>query len=115
MIESDPVMFMYFTQMFEQQPGFAPPPQSGDVKIKDYHQMLRIINHILTTAPEFNTTGMVGCPPEVRPIADPDDQKAIVSACEPAPFAIASGVKAHDTFGSNRNLIPSVRCSTESL
>ena len=28
MIETDPVMFMYFTQMFEQQPSFAPPPQA---------------------------------------------------------------------------------------
>ena len=53
-IESDPVMFMYFTQMFEQQPSFAPPPHSGDIKLKNYHQMLRIMNHVLTTAPEFN-------------------------------------------------------------
>jgi phosphatidylserine decarboxylase len=189
MIESDPVMFMYFTQMFEQQPHFAPPPQSGDIKLKNYHQMLRIINHVLTTAPEFNATGQVGCPinaildfpmitqaglaafvspkvnqmlkrvlavwtqflnsaaslyvlnesptgwlcpaalkathmdeyvhdplapswgfkswndffirqfkPGVRPIADPDDPKVIVSACESAPFRIANEVKVHDTF-----------------
>ncbi|MGA2882959.1 MAG: phophatidylserine decarboxylase associated domain-containing protein [Bryobacteraceae bacterium] len=62
MIESDPVMFMYFTQMFEQQPSFSSPPHSGDVKIKNYRQMLKIIDHVLTTAPEFNTTGQVGCP-----------------------------------------------------
>ncbi len=189
MIESDPVMFMYFTQMFEQQPSFAPPPQSGDIKLKNYHQMLRTINHILTTAPEFNATSQVGCPinaildfpmitaaglaaflspqlnrmlkkvlgiwtqfldspaslyvlnetpagwlcpaalkaidmdqfihdpkapffgfkswndffirqfkPGMRPIAGPGDPKVIVSACESAPFAIASGVKARDTF-----------------
>ncbi len=189
MIESDPVMFMYFTQMFEQQPHFAPPRQSGDIKLKNYLQMLRIINHVLTTAPEFNATSQVGCPinaildfpmitqaglaafvspkvnqmfkkvlavwtqfldsaaslyvlnetptgwlcpaalkaihmneyvhdpqapffgfkswndffirrfkPGVRPIAGPDDQKVIISACESAPFAIAAGVKAHDTF-----------------
>jgi phosphatidylserine decarboxylase len=151
--------------------------------------MLKIIDHVLTTAPEFNTTGQVGCPinaildfpmitaaglaafvspkvnrmlkkvlaawtqfldsaaslyvlnetptgwlcpaalkaihmdefihdtkapffgfkswndffirqfrPGVRPIADPDDQKVIVSACESTPFAIATGVKAQDTF-----------------
>ncbi|MGA2883096.1 MAG: phosphatidylserine decarboxylase [Bryobacteraceae bacterium] len=36
--------------------------------------------------------------PGVRPIADPDDQKVIVSACESTPFAIATGVKAQDTF-----------------
>lgn len=62
MIENDPVLFMYFTLMFEQQPAFAPPPDSGDVKIANYHQMLKIMNHVLTTAPEFNETGMVGFP-----------------------------------------------------
>ncbi len=62
MIQSDPVMYMYFTQMFKQQPVFPPPPGSGDVKLKDYHQMLLVINHVLTTAPTYNTTGMVGFP-----------------------------------------------------
>ncbi|MDZ4800184.1 MAG: phosphatidylserine decarboxylase family protein [Bryobacteraceae bacterium] len=62
MIESDPVMLMYFTLMFEQQLSFAPPPDSGDVKIANYRQMLKIINHVLTTAPEFNETEMVGFP-----------------------------------------------------
>ncbi len=62
MIESDPVMYMYFTQMFKQQPRFPPPPGSGDVKLKDYHQMLVVINHVLTTAPIYNRTGMVGFP-----------------------------------------------------
>ena len=62
MIESDPAMFMYFSQMFEQQPRFPPPPGSGDVKIKDYHQMLVVMNHVITTAPTYNTTGMVGFP-----------------------------------------------------
>ncbi|HKD05727.1 MAG TPA: phosphatidylserine decarboxylase family protein [Bryobacteraceae bacterium] len=62
LIERDPVLFMYFSQMFAQQPRFAPPDRSGDVKIKDYHQMLRVINHVLTTAPEFNDTEMVGFP-----------------------------------------------------
>ena len=189
MIESDPVMFMYFTQMFEQQPAFSPPPQSGDIKLRNYRQMLKIIDHVLTTAPEFNTSDMVGCPinaildfpmitpaglaafvspkvnhilkkalavwteflssraslyvlnetptgwlcpaalkaihmdefindpnapffgfkswndffirqfkPGMRPIADPDDPKAIVSACESTPFAIATAVTAQNTF-----------------
>ena len=62
MIENDPVIFMYFTQMFEQQPRFPPPPGSGDVKIKNYQEMLVIMNHVLTTAPSYNTTGMVGFP-----------------------------------------------------
>lgn len=189
LIESDPVMYMYFTQMFQQQPAFPPPAGSGDVKIKDYRQMLIVINHVLTTAPEFNTTGMVGFPinaildfpmitpaglaafvapkvnamlkkvlavwttfldseascsvlntsgngwlspaalkainindylhdpsaphfgfkswndffirefkPGVRPVADPDNNTVIVSACESAPYAISTDVKERDTF-----------------
>ncbi|HEY6328283.1 MAG TPA: phophatidylserine decarboxylase associated domain-containing protein [Blastocatellia bacterium] len=62
LIESDPVIFMYFSLMFEQQPRFPVPRRSGDVKLKNYHQMLIVLNHIITTAPAYNTTGMVGCP-----------------------------------------------------
>ena len=62
MIEGDPVMYMYFTQMFQQQPRFPPPPGSGDFKLKDYQQMLVVLNHILTTAPEYNETELVGFP-----------------------------------------------------
>jgi phosphatidylserine decarboxylase len=62
LIETDPIINMYFTQMFQQQPKFAPPAGSGDVKIKDYQEMLLIMNHVLKTAPEYNTTGMVGFP-----------------------------------------------------
>ena len=62
MIEGSPVLTMYFTQMFTQQPRFPPPPGSGDVKLKDYRQMLVVMNHVLTRAPDFNTTGMVGFP-----------------------------------------------------
>lgn len=62
LIENDPVLYMYFTQMFEEQPAYPPPPNSGDVKLKDYRQMLVVINHVLTTAPDFNITGMVGFP-----------------------------------------------------
>ena len=189
LIENDPEMYMYFTQMFEQQPHFGPPAGSGDIKLKNYHQMLVVFNHMLTSAPEFNTTGMVGCPinaildfpmitraglaaflspkvnamlkkvlrawteyldspasrsvlntsesgwlspaalkavqmddfihdskapyfgfkswnhffirefkPGVRPIAEPDNNSVIVSACESAPFAISTHVKEHDRF-----------------
>jgi phosphatidylserine decarboxylase len=37
-----------------------------------------------------------------RPIADPDDDKAIVSACESTPFAISTDVKKHDRFWLKR-------------
>jgi phosphatidylserine decarboxylase len=189
MIENGPVMNMYFTLMFEEQAHFAPKPGSGDVKLENYEQMLAVMNHVLTTAPTFDTTGMVGCPinaildypmitpaglaafanqtvndilrkllsvwadfldsessryvlndspsgwlspvassslhldefemkpdaqfggfkswndffvrrfkPGMRPVARPDDHKAIVSACESQPYRIQTDVKEHDTF-----------------
>ena len=189
MIENDPVMNMYFTLMFEQQPRSAPKPGSGDVKLEDYEQMLVVMNHVLTTSPTFDSTAMVGCPinaildypmitptglaafadprvnemlrrllsvwaefldseascyvlddspsgwlgpvardslqlhefrvdpdaefcgfkswndffirsfkPGKRPVARPDDQKAIVNACESQPYRIQTQVNEHDTF-----------------
>ena len=62
MIEEDPIMFMHFTQMFQEQPSFAPAAGSGDIKLKNYEQMLVVLNHLLTVAPDFDTTDMVGCP-----------------------------------------------------
>ena len=63
MIETDPVLFMYFTQMFGEQSRMRPPAGSGDIKVKDcFRQMLAVINHVLTTAPTYNDTGMVGFP-----------------------------------------------------
>jgi phosphatidylserine decarboxylase len=189
MIEADPVIYMYFTQMFEEQPTMPAPVGSGDVKLKDYRQMLVVLNHVLTTAPTYDDTGMVGFPinavldfpmitpaglaafvapkvndmfrkvlavwaqfldgeesvyvlndsptgwlspaarkalsldefetdpaaphlgfrswndffirkfkPGRRPVGEPDNDKAIVSACESQPFAIKTGVKEDDTF-----------------
>lgn len=64
LIESDPELYMQFTQMFEQipdAPEFARDP-TGAPQIRDYQQMLRVLDHILTRAPEFNQTGLVGFP-----------------------------------------------------
>jgi phosphatidylserine decarboxylase len=182
-------MFMNFTLMFEQEPGFRPPRKSGDIRLRNYHQMLVVINHVLTTAPVYNRTALVGCPinaildyamitpaglsaftmekvnsmfrkvlkvwtecldspdsryvlnesptgwlnpaarkvmrldefqtrpgdpylgfaswndffirefkPGMRPVADPDNDSVIVSACESAPYSIQTHVKEHDTF-----------------
>lgn len=62
LIENDPIVFMYFDQMFKEQRAAAPPPGSGDVKIEDYEQMLDVMDYVLGTAPEYNTTEMVGFP-----------------------------------------------------
>ena len=64
LIENDPELYMYFHQMFDQIPHkvkFRKDP-TGKPLVKDYHHMLRLINHIMTKAPEFNKTGLVGFP-----------------------------------------------------
>lgn len=189
MIEGDPVMNMYFTQMFEQQRRAAPTPGSGDIKLRDYRQMLAVLNYVIETAPEYDTTALVGFPinaildypmitpaglsafatekvnrmfrkvlaawarfldspdslyvlnaspkgwlspeawaalrldefqldasapylgfkswndffirrfkPGARPVAHPDDDDVLVSACESAPYAVQTDVRAEDRF-----------------
>jgi hypothetical protein len=40
-----------------------------------------------------------------RPVASPDDDKVIVSACESTPYGISTDVKRQDRFGSRTSLI----------
>lgn len=64
LIENDPARFMLFTEMFEQipdEPQFDQDP-TGAPQIQNYQQMLSVLNYILTRAPEFNQSGMVGFP-----------------------------------------------------
>jgi phosphatidylserine decarboxylase len=64
LIEENPQLYMLFNQMFEQVPkstSFSKDP-TGRPQIKNYHQMLRVMNRILIMAPEFNKTGLVGFP-----------------------------------------------------
>ncbi len=64
LIEEDPVLFRLFTQMFEQIPStpeYKTNP-TGVSQVEDYNQMLQQLNEILTQAPEFNQTGLVGFP-----------------------------------------------------
>jgi len=51
---------MLFTQMFREVPFNKDP--SNQPEVRTYHQMLKMFNMILTTAPEFNKTGQVGLP-----------------------------------------------------
>ena len=64
LIEEDPQLFMLFNQMFEQVPRtkFFSKDPTGKPQIKNYRQMLSVMNRILTRAPEFNKTGLVGFP-----------------------------------------------------
>jgi phosphatidylserine decarboxylase len=64
LIESDPEIFMLFSQMFEQVPRRPPYNRdpTGKPQVRDYRHMLRLLNTIMTHAPEFEQTGLVGCP-----------------------------------------------------
>ncbi len=63
-IEQDAEMFMLFNQMFEQVPRKPPYNKSptGKPQVRDYNHMLRLVNAIMTRAPAYNNTGLVGFP-----------------------------------------------------
>ncbi|XP_033109829.1 L-tryptophan decarboxylase-like [Anneissia japonica] len=58
-ILTDPEINMFFHQMFWQQYSL---PNTSGVKIPSWQLMIVIIDHIMTTAPEYNKTGLVGFP-----------------------------------------------------
>ena len=64
LIEDDPELFMLFSEMFKQIPKEKKYEKDirGRPQIKNYQQMLQVMNRILTMAPEFNKTGLVGFP-----------------------------------------------------
>ena len=51
---------MLFAFMLTQMPHKPTPTDKPQVRTVD--QMLKLFNHILTHAPEYNDTGLVGCP-----------------------------------------------------
>ncbi len=55
---------MLFNQMFEQVPRRPPFDRdpSGRRQVRTYHHLLQLLNTILTHAPEFNESALVGCP-----------------------------------------------------
>jgi phosphatidylserine decarboxylase len=64
LIEGDAEIFMLFHQMFSQVPRKPPYNESptGKPQVRDYHVMLQLFNAIMTRAPSFNKTGLVGFP-----------------------------------------------------
>ncbi|KAI0470828.1 Phophatidylserine decarboxylase-domain-containing protein [Xylariaceae sp. FL0804] len=67
-IESDPRIYMYFNQMWEEIPQKKPYYQdpTGKRQIRDYRHMLAMLDHIFTQAPQWSDAafgvGMVGVP-----------------------------------------------------
>ena len=64
LIESDADIFMLFNQMFEQVPRKPPynKDPTGKPQVRSYRHMLQLLNTIMTHAPEFDRSGLVGCP-----------------------------------------------------
>jgi len=64
LIESDADIFMLFNQMFEQVPKKPPynKDPTGKPQVRSYRHMLELLNTIMTHAPEFDRSGLVGCP-----------------------------------------------------
>jgi phosphatidylserine decarboxylase len=62
LIENDAELFMLFNQMFEQVPAKYTMSPAGKPQVRDYHHMLQMINAVLTKAPEFDSSGLVGLP-----------------------------------------------------
>ncbi|KAH7305912.1 Phophatidylserine decarboxylase-domain-containing protein [Stachybotrys elegans] len=67
-IETNPRIYMYFVSMFDEVPQKHPYDKdpTGTKQIRDYHHMLDVLNHIITTAPQWTdaaeSVGMVGVP-----------------------------------------------------
>lgn len=61
-IEGDAEVFMLFNQMFKQIPRRFKTDPSGKPQVRDYLHFLELLNAIMTKAPEFNKTGVVGFP-----------------------------------------------------
>lgn len=63
LIDSDPIVRMYLTQMIDQVPGYykdSHPPES--FYLPSIEKMLELLDDILDTIPEFNATDLVGFP-----------------------------------------------------
>ncbi|KAJ2972414.1 hypothetical protein NUW54_g12272 [Trametes sanguinea] len=63
-IEKDAVIYMGFHQMFEQVPNKPPYNRdpTGKPQVRDYKLMLKLFNHIISTAPAFEDHEFVGFP-----------------------------------------------------
>ncbi|KAG6003956.1 hypothetical protein E4U21_001583 [Claviceps maximensis] len=95
LIETNTRVYMYFVQMFDEIPRRNPywSDPTGTKQVRDYEHMLRVLNHIVTRAPEWTVAaervGVVGVPmcaifdyPMATPsghaaFLDPDVNKAL--------------------------------------
>ncbi len=62
LIESDRYIWNLFQMMFDEIPEKDVDTPAGTPQVRDYQQLLLMLNRIIQRAPEFNTTGLVGTP-----------------------------------------------------
>jgi phosphatidylserine decarboxylase len=60
LIEDDPEIYMLFRFMLQQVPYHRSP--THETQVKTVEKLLGLLNHVMTHAPEYNDTGLVGCP-----------------------------------------------------
>jgi phosphatidylserine decarboxylase len=60
LIEEDPEVYMLFRSMLTQVPYHKSP--THEPQVKTVEKMLRLFDHVMTHAPEYNDTGLVGFP-----------------------------------------------------
>jgi len=61
-IENDPKAYMFFTQMFDEVSHHHKTSPADLPQVRDYQHMLALMNIIMTHAPDFDETGLVGFP-----------------------------------------------------
>src|SRR6185436_3167422 len=63
-VVDDPALFALVNQMFEQLPREAPYDcdPTGQMQVRSFAQLLRMVNTVLTTPPWYNPTGITGLP-----------------------------------------------------
>ena len=62
LIDSDPTVRMYLTQMIDQVPVYYKHNPQPNIYINSIEQMLYLINNAIDKAPEYNETDLVGFP-----------------------------------------------------
>ncbi|NRO91742.1 Phosphatidylserine decarboxylase proenzyme [Lactobacillus helveticus] len=60
LIESDRYIWNLFQMMFDEIPQKDVDTPAGTPQVRDYHELLLVLNRLIQRAPEFNTTGLVG-------------------------------------------------------
>ena len=59
LIESNRYIWNLFQMMFDEIPQKDVDTPAGTPQVRDYHELLLVLNRLIQRAPEFNTTGLV--------------------------------------------------------